>query len=186
MSMTMQLRRARQDVLAELSDKGEGAYEFVDPPDQGDSAFGDGTILNIDKAWHAINFLLSRTNKGADKSAGSHSTDIMTAEMAWNSQLPYGFLLGGAEVGAEMEYGAVRVLQPAEVVEVSELLTGLPDEFIETELDFASLQEADVYPDIWDRRDPDDLQYVSSYFRNLREFIATAARAEEGIAQVLI
>ena len=181
MGMILQMRRAAPDVLAELETGQLPALEFVYPMESDDAAYRDGSILNIDKSWHAIHFLLARVKKGAAQRA----IHTITARFVWNTKLPSGFLLAGTEVGDDLGYGPVRILPPSQILEVSEFLAVLPDDFVESRLNFGSLRRAGVYPSIWDRKDPDHLEYVSSHFQSLRKFISTAANRAEGVAQVI-
>ena len=166
MSMTLNLRRGPEKKLAELNQDDEAAADFVAPEDENDPGFKDGTIIDLDKAWHAIHFLLTK----------------QAAEAA----LPEGFLLGGAEVGEDLGYGPARLLNPSQVADVQQLLEKLPGDFVRSTLDFSQLAKADIYPLMWDQANPEELEYVSHYFDELRRFVKSAADNNEGVVMAML
>lgn len=166
MSMVIQMRRADSDTLASLEQRGDMAMEFLMPDDDDDPAYEDGSIVEIDKAWQAIHFMLTRT--------------------AWDASLPQGFLLGGQAVGGDQGYGRVRLLTAAEVKTIATYLAALPDDFIAQAFSFDELQAADIYPSIWDRKEPGDIDYVAAHFADLRQFIDRAAERADGIVIALV
>lgn len=166
MSMVIQMRRAGGDTLASLEQRGDMAMEFLMPDDDDDPAYEDGSIVDIDKAWQAIHFLLTGT--------------------AWDASLPQGFLLGGQAVGGDQGYGRVRLLSAAEIKEIATYLTALPADFITQAFSFDELQKADIYPAIWDRKEPGDIDYVAAHFADLRQFIDDTATRTDGIVIALV
>ena len=163
MSMILVLRRAGEEVLAALATADDDRIAaFLSPEDENDPALSDGSTVDLDTAWHAIHFLLTR--------------------QPWNATMPNGFLLGGREIGEDIGYGPARILSSTEVKAAAAMLSALPDDFVRAGFDFDALQKADVYPTMWDRKDPADIDYTADYFELLRTFMATAAAANEGIA----
>lgn len=169
MGMYLQLRRVNINVLtslAELKGDDDSAYKILSPADEEDPAHKDRSIADLDKAWHAIHFLL----------AGDE----------WDATLPAGFLLSGTPVGADLGYGEARILTPVEVDDVSKFLSRLPDDFVEKNFDHAALEKAQIYPTIWDRKDPEDIKYVSSHFKELKSIVQIAAANGEGLALAIL
>lgn len=166
MGMVIQMRRAGSDMLASLEQRGDVAIEFLMPDDDDDPAYKDGSIVDIDKAWQAIHFLLTRT--------------------AWDASLPQGFLLGGQAVGGDQGYGRVRLLAAAEVKTIAKHLAALPADFIAQAFSFDELEAADIYPSIWDRKEPGDIEYVASHFADLKQFIHLTAERSDGIVIALV
>lgn len=164
--MILQMRRGTADALAALSKEENAAYDFISPTDRGDPAFENGSITDLGKAWHAIHFMLTKT--------------------AWDMPKPAGSLLAGSEVGADCGYGPATILSAGEVVEFSKLLADLPEGFVTSQLDFDALHAANIYPFIWDRKEPTDIEYVRSHFEKLKDFVAEAASNGEGIAKIMI
>lgn len=153
MGMVLQLRRGDEAILGNLLSGGDSFENFINPDDFREAP--KGTLIDLDKSWHAIHFLL-------------------TGEI-WCATLPQGTLLAGEEVTEDSGYGPARLLNADQVANFANFLAGKPDDFVEKAFDFDALQEAKIYPTIWDRRDPEDVNYVSQYFRKLKQFFKDAA-----------
>ena len=132
-------------------------------------ANGERTSFEVDKAWHAVHFTL-------------------TGE-AWEVVGVLGqAVLGGEDFGEDLGYGCPRWLAPAAVAEVAAALAALPPAEFEQRLDFAAIQQADIYPSIWDRDpEPEQLvQYVRSGYETIRDGFAAAAAAGQGFVITLL
>jgi hypothetical protein len=129
-------------------------------PDDGEGAHPDGTHLDIDKSWHAIQFLL-------------------TGE-PWQGDPPFqNAVMGGTELGDEdVGYGPARCLTPAEVQSVSAALASLSGEQLWSRFDAKKFAEAEIYPQGWSS---EGKGYVVAYYDALRAFFAEAARAGDAI-----
>ncbi|MBN9247461.1 MAG: YfbM family protein [Hyphomicrobium sp.] len=126
----------------------------------------DDEWINLDKSWHAIHFLM--TGDGV------------------STTLPAGTLFAGKVVSDDLGCGPARLLAPQEVAAFARLLNDKPDNFVERELDFDALQNSEIYPNIWDRRDPADLQYISWHFSRLTKFFDDAARSGDHVVLALL
>jgi len=163
MGMGLQMRRcnaATVDVLR--ASDGFGAY--VAPEDYDE--LPPGELIDLDKAWHAIHFLLT----GAPGEA----------------ELPAGALVSGEEVGEGFGLGPARLLSHADVGAFGEFLSTKPDDFVEQTLDFSAMEAARIYPAIWGRKDAEDTEYVAMYFRTLKTFVQAAAAAKDAIVLVIL
>jgi hypothetical protein len=120
--------------------------------------------LDVDKAWHAIHFLLNGKT--------------------WDGEMPW-FLavLGGAEIGEDVGYGPARFLTPQEVKTVAAALSTISAAELAKRYDPKAMDEAEIYPEIWMRDGAEGLEYVQAYFREMVEFYRTAA--ERGDAALL-
>jgi hypothetical protein len=125
---------------------------------------GEGAAVDLDKAWHGIHYLLTRT--------------------AWEGDAPLNFLVaGGRGVGdIDVGYGPARVLSAAEVRAASSALARLREEDLRARFDPADMMGKKIYPEIWDR-DPDDddtLAYLLEHVETVRSFLAQAAERGQG------
>lgn len=152
MGMIMQLRRAAAAEIDGLAGNPSAAYEFLTAPE---------ASLSLDKSWHAIHFLLTGAADGLE--------------------MPGAFLLAGEPVGEDMGYGPMLTLNPELVTHIDRYLAILPDDYITSGFDFDALAAAEVYPAIWDRHDPADLEYVIGHFQRLQQFVADAAAQRQGL-----
>jgi uncharacterized protein DUF1877 len=126
---------------------------------------GEGEVVDLDKSWHGIHYLLTG---GAD-GAGT----------------PLDFLVaGGAYVGLDdVGYGPPRVYTAAETREIAAALAAVTDHELRGRFDPAAMMRAEIYPEIWDR-DPaedDTLGYLNDYVDALRRASAAATSNGHGI-----
>jgi hypothetical protein len=163
MGMIANFRRLPEGDLASLREDPELVSEYLgEGQPVGD--FGPFADLDVDKAWHAIHFLLT----------GS----------AWEGESPLNFIAaGGSEIGDDVGYGPARCLDSREVANLAAALENLPTNVLLKRFDPEALSAADIYPDIWDRPpEEDDIQgYVAEYYEVLRTFILDAASERQAL-----
>ena len=142
-------------------------FKKQQPPADEDLELRDGEAVDedLDKAWHGLHYLLTRT--------------------AWEGDPPLNFLLaGGRELpGIEVGYGPARVLTSAEVLELSRALDRVSEEWLRSRFDAADMMSKEIYPEIWDR-DPaedDTLGYCIENFQTLKKVFASAAAEHFGL-----
>ncbi len=125
----------------------------------------NGERLDLDKAWHALQWLLTQPKS-------------MSEGDEWQVPPPEGFLLGAGEpiVGSDHGYGDERAASPAEVASFDDLLKRTPWSELESRFDAEALASAQVYPDNWG--DSGEVDYVQQYYNKLKDFIA-ATRSED-------
>ncbi|MGH7513623.1 MAG: YfbM family protein [Gemmatimonadales bacterium] len=155
----------RPGLLARLF--GRGAAEAPAPaaPAPLPLAEGEGEIVDLDKSWHGIHYLLTGT--------------------AWEGDPPLNFLVtGGREVGdAEVGQGPARTYTAAETREVAGALAALSDAELRSRFAPGDMMRAEIYPEIWDR-DPaedDTLGYLMEYLGLLRTAVATVVERGHGL-----
>lgn len=134
-----------------------------------DLAEHEGELGDLDKAWHGIDFLLTR-GLGADK----RGLDFLTE---------HGTEIPGQEVG----YGTARAFRSAEVRAIAREVSALSDDVLRARFDAAAMTEEDVYPNIWDRTSPDDdpLAYLMEHVGTLRRMLQTAVDSGSGLVITL-
>jgi hypothetical protein len=114
----------------------------------------DGTTYELDKAWHALFFLLDQ--------AGAPMAAIAGEEPLW-------------EPKDDDEY-APTVLPPHDVATAATFLATMTPERLGTYFDPTALAAAQIYPSIWDRSDDGAGQWVLSHYTGLPEYFARTAR----------
>ncbi|WP_313904434.1 YfbM family protein [Streptomyces sp. 15-116A] len=113
---------------------------------------------DIDKAWHALDFLLRRLD---------FPVDIVFGE----EEIP------GAE---EWSYGPPRCLTPEQVRTAADALAATPPGRLVEGVTPEDLARADIYPTIvWERGE--DLDYVTAHYEHLVRFFQAAARDGHGM-----
>jgi hypothetical protein len=134
-------------------------------------ALGDseGISTDLDKAWHGIHYLLTKTADGG--------------EPPWSFLLAGGRTVGDIDVG----YGPARVFTSAETKLILDALVRLTDDELRSRFDPADMTSKGIYPDIWSPGAPEHetLGYLLEYFSVLRRFLREAAEAKVGIVVAL-
>lgn len=172
MSMILALTTVEDSTIRRLLEDPEQVWRVLAPDDtemhpagQLDLAEGEGTSIDLDKAWHGIHYLLTGTE--------------------WEGTGPAAFLLvGGKEVGdVDVGYGPARALSAAEVRAAHDHLSGISDADLRARFDPADMMEQDIYPTIWDRdpEDDDTLGYLIEYVGILRTFLAETVARKRGL-----
>lgn len=120
-------------------------------------------VLELDKAWHGLHFLLTGT---AEDGAG-----------------PAAFLVSGGQ--PLDEEGAARGLTSSEVRQIAESLARVSPEIAQERYDPFRMTKLDVYPrQIWMRPaigDQPPVDWLIAYYHELLRFIAVAAEAGDAV-----
>jgi hypothetical protein len=149
-------REVREGDLARLNDSGQ-IYDLF--------RRDDPVVLDLEKSWDGLHRLLTAAGRESE----------------------LGFLLGGgAEVGAPLTYGRVRLLPNDFVQRLDAALRGITDDQFWAGYDSQQFEADGVYPGIWDEP-PDDLreEYVS-YLHELQKFVGRVAAAGGQIIVVIL
>jgi hypothetical protein len=156
MSMTGRLRRVADRTLQSLVDEPERIADFLD-----EEGFAD---LDIDKAWHAIHFLLTGT--------------------AWEGDPPLDFLVrGGIPIGdVEIGYGPARAFTSTQVGAISSALQSFSVTQLRANYDPERMRTLEIYPHGWESASADHLDdYFLFYADELRRFLDGAVKEGEGL-----
>jgi Domain of unknown function (DUF1877) len=121
-------------------------------------------IVDLDKAWHAIHFMLTKEQYGGE---GPLAQVIM----------------GGVPIGEEdVGYGPARGMPVTEVQKVAAALIGVSESEFRARYDPTGLTAADIYPQIWEEGE-DALNYITDNFLEVKSFYVDAAK--KGLAVIL-
>jgi hypothetical protein len=118
----------------------------------------------LNKAWHAIHFVLTGSRLGGDE--------------------PLNFVVSeGTPVGeVDVVYGPARVLSSQQVRSLATALAPLEPEHLAARVDLRKLDEEVIYPGNW-QRDGMDVDYVVGSYREMRDLIVRLA--DQGLGLVL-
>jgi hypothetical protein len=129
----------------------------------------EGSVADLDKAWHGLHYLFTGTDEGG------------------NSPLDF-LAVGGEEIGTiEVGYGPARALAPPLVAEIATKLASLSDAELRSRFNGPAMIAKKIYPEIWDR-DPaedDSLGYLMENLAGLRKAVSDAARRRQGLVLAL-
>lgn len=160
MSMIGEYLRVRPDELARLRASADSIVDYLYPEDEDD--LPPERRLDVDKAWHAIHFLLN----------GS----------PWEGELPrFNAVLGGEPIGDDdLGYGPVRFLTADEVRDVADALEDAPVFVLLESFDHEAMNGAEIYPEGW-KGDEEEREYLASHYAELVAFFKAAAQAGDAM-----
>lgn len=145
--------------LSRINNDSDALMEFFEKADD---------QIDLDKAWHAIHFLLT----------GS----------AWQGDFPLNFILSGGRVLQTSDEESERYFSPAEVSSINQALSHVTNEDLLNRYDAKKMTEADLYPSIWARPNEQEANrsYIAENFTSLKEFlIAQASRGKGMIVSIM-
>ncbi|MDD3119482.1 MAG: YfbM family protein, partial [Victivallales bacterium] len=122
-------------------------------------------MIDIDKAWHGIHFLLTGT--------------------AWEGEGPLGFILNdGLPIGdIDVGYGPARAFSAAETQAIGQALEAVSPATLRAAYDPGKFAAMEIYPDIWDDEDDaeENITYLLEHFIAMRQFILHLAARRSGM-----
>ena len=165
MSMTGFFAAVDPDKLDELRDDPDAAFEFMaDARDEGD----EERTVDLDKAWHAIHFLL---NDSAYEGEGTAALVIFGAET-----------IGGAVEEEDASEMIVRYVTASQVEDIAALLSAISVEELAERYDPDTFEQAEIYPTgIWEEERQEAFDYVAGYYEQLVEFYEAAAERGDAV-----
>ena len=122
-------------------------------------------MLDIEKAWNGLDFLLTRTNN--------------TSPRSW-------VIFGRKQVGEDIGYGPAGLLSPSDVKEVAKLLKDETPEKLASQYDAQEMDRQKIYPRVWVREGKQGLDWLLGYYRELVLFYENAAKNGQGIMIVVL
>jgi hypothetical protein len=131
-----------------------------------DADYDSPTSLSLEKCWHGIHFALTHT--------------------AWEGEKPLNFLMAGETVGdVDIGYGPARILFSEDVLHIEEALAEFTEQDFDRNFDVIAMEEAEIYPQIWDEPRADLLAEYQSHFQALKQFIRYSAENKKAIVMTV-
>jgi|HubBroStandDraft_4_1064222.scaffolds.fasta_scaffold154397_2 hypothetical protein len=116
-------------------------------------AFGEDTdVLELDKSWHTLHYLLTGSAEATDSALGRA-------------------ILGGKEIGPDVGHGPARLLTVAQVQEIAIALAKVPSHDLAQRFDLGTMIASEIYA----CRDEGELDLAQEYFEQLKSFYADSA-----------
>lgn len=125
----------------------------------------EGTVLGLDKNWHVIHYLFSRT--------------------PWEGPLPQASLLSGSELGrVNVGYGPARILTPQQIEAFRDFLDALDKDKYASGVTGTELEQNQIYG-AYPEWSQEDANYLWEYVEALKSFFSNAKANEEYIVMYL-
>ncbi len=125
------------------------------------SALDVGPVVEIDKAWHGVHFVLT----GSAEPDGSVLGNV---------------ILGGEEIGDDAGYGPARLIDPSDVRLISEALATFDDGALAARFDADVMTDLGIYPDVWDE-DGETIEFIADAVDVVRRAYTDAATKGHGM-----
>ncbi|WP_270729085.1 YfbM family protein [Shimia sp. Alg240-R146] len=119
--------------------------------------------LELEKEWAALDHMLPNFGQGA-----------------------FSALRSGAPIGDDWGYGPALALNSEGVKAFLKQLQAVSKDEFAQKFSFDDLAQNDIYPAIWDRKDPDDKHFVLETYQQLREFTKAAADHGQALLTVIL
>ncbi|WP_282297413.1 YfbM family protein [Stenotrophomonas sp. PS02289] len=148
--------------LETLLEDPSGVIPFLDEEERG----ADVRHIDLDKAWHALDFLL---NGGADTVEGPLAVAV----------------LGGQEIGEDIGYGPACWISAEQVAAVDAALARIPVSELRARFDGAAMDAAEIYPNIWEEEGEEGLDYILEYHADLVAFYREAAASGHAVLRFI-
>ena len=150
-----------EDAPGTDSDDGTGIDEG---DDRNTSDEHQSDVLCLERSWHGIHYLLTGSAEGV-----SPPVDFL--------------LMGGLEIGGvDLGYGPARSFTSKETRRIAEALAKIEPESLGEQFDGAAMSAQMVYPVVWhDEPEDENVEWLTEVYRELREFVAQAAKARLGL-----
>lgn len=130
----------------------------------------DPDLLDLDKAWEGIFYLLTGTS----------------TEEIENAKPPLSWAIVGDKVLDEEQdlgYGPASYNTSAQVKEISEALNAFSTKDLIAKYDGEKMMEMGIYPEIWE--DEDSLSFLTEHFESLKDFYNHASKNNQAVISIL-
>jgi hypothetical protein len=132
-----------------------------------DESEEDSNLVDIDKSWEGILFLLTGQNL--------ENSDHPLARTLFSGQL--------IDEDQDLGYGPAQYLTPDQVKEVNAEISKITIDEISKNYDPKKMNELGIYPNVWNEEE--SLEYLTDYFKTVQEVYSKAAQNNQAIITFL-
>ena len=127
----------------------------------------DPNLVDIDKSWEGILFLLTGQNL--------ETIDHPLARVLFSGQI--------IDEEQDLGYGPGQYLTPDEVKELNAEISKITTEELSKKYDAKKMMELEIYPNAWE--EDNMVNYLTDYFKAVQEVFAEASKNDEAIITFL-
>jgi hypothetical protein len=138
-----------------------------------EAAQGSERILDLEKAWAGIHFLLTAE-------VPITREDAIRLGISWDDDSLENALMGGRPTDLETSSGPVRYLDSDEISRIAAKLADISIEEFSDRYDPDALTEEQIPPDVWDN-ESEARDWLASSYAKLREFYQETAAQNAGL-----
>lgn len=160
MGMTCTLLRVSKNELDEYLNESSLLEEIIN-----DDESEDKNLIDIDKSWDGIIFLLTGQN-------------FENAEHPLLQVLFSGQIIDDEQ---DLGYGPAHYLTPEQVADLNKQISKITVEELRHKYDPDKMTELDVYPTIWEEEGDESFEYLSDNFLEVQQLYSDATKNGEAI-----
>lgn len=166
MGMTCTLLRVTKSKLEEYLNNSSLLEDriFNDEPEDEDK-----NLLDIDKSWDGIIFLL--TGQNIENADHPLLQVIFSGEIIDNDQ--------------DFGSGPANYRTPEQVADLNAEISKITVEDLRQKYDPVKMSKLDVYPNVWERDGEEAFEYLSDYFLELQQFYSDASLNGQAIITII-
>ncbi len=166
MSMIANLLRVSNDELEEYLNDSSLLEDRVYNDESEDE---DPYLIDVDKAWDGIIYLLT----GQNASNSNHPL----VSVFFSGQL--------IDQTQDLGYGPAHYLTPKQVKDINKIISEITTETLSKKYNPKKMSEMAVYPEIWEDEGDEALEYLISYFDEIKDFYSNAVKEKQAIISFL-
>jgi len=126
-------------------------------------------LLDLDKAWEGIIFLLT--------GQGLADADHPLLHVLFSGQI--------IDEDQDLGYGPANYLTAEQVADLNNQIAGITVSDLKQQYDPKRMTELDIYPSIWEENEDEAFDYLSEYFVYVQQAYSDAARNGQAIITFL-
>jgi hypothetical protein len=132
-----------------------------------ESEEGDKKLIDIDKSWDGIIFLLTGQN--------FTNADHPLLQVLFSGQI--------IDAEQDLGYGPAQYLTPEQVADLNNQISKITVEELRQKYDSEKMTELEVYPTVWG--DEESFEYLSDNFLQVQQLYSDATKNGEAIISIL-
>ena len=156
MGMTGNYFRTDESTVDEIR---RGVLELADVVDA-----DEDHVLDVDRAWHAIQFTLTGAASGGD------SDNVFSR-----------LVLSGNTLFDDDDEFSARLIAPGDVKELAAALEDLTWEDVRGRFNVSDMLDQDIYPVTEEENEEEFFDYVWSYLSDMKDFFDDAAAEDQAV-----
>ncbi len=165
MGMVCNFLRVTNDELEEYLNESSKLDDRLDQEFESE----ESNVVDIDKSWEGILFLLTGQN--------AENLDHPLSKVLFSGQI--------IDEDQDLGYGPGHYLKPDQVKKINSEITMLSSEDLKARYDPAKMDRLNIYPTGWTKNGDGLLDYLQEYFETVKEIYSTASAKNEALITFL-
>jgi Domain of unknown function (DUF1877) len=166
MGMTCTLLRVTKSELEEYLNDSSLLEDRIYDDESEDE---DENLIDIDKSWDGIIFLLTGQN--------FENADHPLLQVLFSGQI--------IDNEQDLGYGPAHYLTPEQVTDLNNQISKITVEDLRQKYDPEKMTELDVYPNVWEDEGEESFEYLSDNFLEVQQLYSDASKNGQAIITIM-